>query len=65
MFTISPKVVKCSASKLVTIILTRLLRDLYYRKKMIELTENKTGKKSFQILHEAVNEVLCQYNRII
>lgn len=36
------------------------LRDLYYQKKMIELTENKTGKKSFQILHEAVNEILFQ-----
>lgn len=34
------------------------LRDIYYKKKMKELTDNRTGKKSFQILNEAVNEVL-------
>lgn len=34
------------------------LRDVYYEKKMAELTEKKTGKKSYQLLNEAVNEVL-------
>lgn len=34
------------------------LRDIYYKKKMNELTDDRTGKKSFQILNEAVNEVL-------
>lgn len=35
------------------------LRDVYYEKKMNELTDNcRTGKKSFQLLNEAVNEVL-------
>lgn len=34
------------------------LRDIYYEKKMRELTDNRTGKKSFQLLNEAVNEVL-------
>lgn len=34
------------------------LRDIYYNKKMIELTDKRTGKKSFQLLNEAVNEVL-------
>lgn len=34
------------------------LREIYYIKKTNELTENRTGKKSFQLLNEAVNEVL-------
>ena len=34
------------------------LRDIYYKKKINELTDNRTGKKSFQLLNEAVNEVL-------
>lgn len=35
------------------------LRDIYYIKKMNELSDNcRTGKKSFQLLNEAVNEVL-------
>lgn len=34
------------------------LRDIYYEKKMNELTDRRTGKKSFQLLNEAVNEVL-------
>lgn len=34
------------------------LRDVYYEKKMAELTDKKTGKKSYQLLNEAVNEVL-------
>lgn len=34
------------------------LRDIYYEKKMNELTNGRTGKKSFQLLNEAVNEVL-------
>ncbi len=34
------------------------LKEIYYNKKMIELTDKKTGKKSFQLLNEAVNEIL-------
>lgn len=34
------------------------LRDIYYIKKVNELTDGRTGKKSFQLLNEAVNEVL-------
>lgn len=34
------------------------LRDIYYIKKINELTDGRTGKKSFQLLNEAVNEVL-------
>ena len=34
------------------------LRAIYYKKKMEEIYESKTGKKSFQLLNEAVNEVL-------
>ena len=34
------------------------LRDIYYEKKMNELSNSRTGKKSFQLLNEAVNEVL-------
>ena len=34
------------------------LRGNYYKKKINELTENRTGKKSFQLLNEAVKEVL-------
>lgn len=34
------------------------LRDIYFEKKMNELTDRRTGKKSFQLLNEAVNEVL-------
>lgn len=34
------------------------LREIYYKKKINELTDNRTGKKSFQLLNEAVNEVL-------
>lgn len=38
------------------------LRDIYYKKKLNELTGNRSGKKSFQLLNEAVNEVLQQRN---
>ena len=34
------------------------LRDRYYKKKINELTDSRTGKKAFQLLNEAVNEVL-------
>lgn len=37
------------------------LRDIYYDKKMNELTDRRTGKKSFQLLNEAVNEVLDSF----
>lgn len=39
------------------------LRDVYYKKKMIELTDKQTGKKSYQLLNEAVNEVLDKKKR--
>lgn len=35
------------------------LRELYYDKK----TKDKSGKKSFQLLHEAVNEIICKYTQ--
>lgn len=39
------------------------LRDIYYKKKITELRNCLTSKKSFQILNEAVNEVLVKYKR--
>ena len=57
MFTISPKVVKCSASKLVTFILTRLVLKL--RK------NSKTGEwKAFDMVAEGISMLSAKQSEL-